>query len=94
MKSIRENPDGDENTRLTAENKRAVVAAKRARIFKHRVPAGCTLAHGFAPGYILDVFDGSAWMTQDGQVTTEWGSRGIWQTIEEAQAAMDRFLHE
>ena len=35
-------------------------------------------------GYILDVFDGSCWITQDGQVTDKWIERGIWPTPEAA----------
>jgi hypothetical protein len=47
-----------------------------------------------APGFILDVFDGSAWMTKDGQVTTEWKERGVWGTYEEAEKAMKEFTKE
>lgn len=52
------------------------------------VPPGCVQAYG----YILDVFDGSAWMTQDGRVTDKWQERGVWPTAEAAQEAMHRFL--
>jgi hypothetical protein len=47
-----------------------------------------------APGYILDVFDGSAWMTEDGRVTDKWSERGVWPTAEAAQEAMNRFLRD
>jgi hypothetical protein len=46
-----------------------------------------------APGYILDLFDGSAWMTQDGRVTDKWNERGVWPTAESASEAMRRFLY-
>lgn len=52
------------------------------------VPPGCVEA----PGYILDLFDGSAWMTQDGRVTDRWNERGVWPTAECAAEAMRRFL--
>ncbi len=52
------------------------------------VPEGCQEI----PGYILDVFDGSAWITQDGKVTDKWHERGIWPTPEAAAEAMQRCL--
>lgn len=54
------------------------------------VPPGCVEI----PGFILDVFDGSAWMTADGKVTDVFAERGIWPTQEEAAEAMKRFLAE
>lgn len=45
-----------------------------------------------AGGFIIDVFDGSAWITQDGRVTDKWDERGVWLTQDEASAAMRRFL--
>ena len=44
------------------------------------------------PGYILDVCDGSAWITPDGQVTDQWQERGIWPTPEAAADMMQRCL--
>jgi hypothetical protein len=52
------------------------------------VPAGCQEI----PGYILDVFDGSAWITQDGRITDKWHERGIWPTPEAAAEMMQRCL--
>jgi len=52
------------------------------------VPKGCQEILG----YILDVFDGSAWITQDGQVTDKWHERGIWPTPEAAAEMMQRCL--
>jgi hypothetical protein len=52
------------------------------------VPAGCQEI----PGYILDVFDGSAWITQDGRVTDNWHERGVWPTPEAAEEMMQQFL--
>ena len=52
------------------------------------VPAGCQEI----PGYILDVFDGSAWITQDGRVTDKWHERGVWPTPEAAKEMMHRCL--
>lgn len=52
------------------------------------VPKGCQEI----PGYILAVFDGSAWITQDGQVTDKWQERGIWPTPEAAAEMMQRCL--
>ena len=52
------------------------------------VPPGCQEI----PGYILDVFDGSAWITQDGKVTDKWHERGIWPTPEAAAEMMQRCL--
>lgn len=43
-------------------------------------------------GYILDMFDGSAWITQDGQVTDKWEERGIWPTYEAASEMMKKCL--
>lgn len=53
------------------------------------VPEGCMEI----PGFIIDVFDGSAWLTQDGKVTSRWEERGFWQTIEEAEEMMQRVLN-
>lgn len=52
------------------------------------VPKGCQEI----TGYILDVFDGSAWVTQDGRITTEWSERGVWPTQEAAAEMMERCL--
>ena len=52
------------------------------------VPEGCMEI----PGYILDVFDGSAWITQDGRVTDKWAERGVWPTPEAAAEMMERCL--
>jgi hypothetical protein len=52
------------------------------------VPEGCQEI----PGYILDVLDGSAWITQDGQVTDKWQERGVWPTPEAAAEMMQRCL--
>lgn len=47
-------------------------------------PKGCQEI----PGYIVDLFEGSAWLTKDLQVTTVWSERGVWSTQAEANAAM------
>jgi hypothetical protein len=47
-----------------------------------------------APGFIISIFDDSAWMTKDGRVTTEWKERGVWGTYEEAEKAMKEFTKE
>lgn len=60
----------------------------KSEIPVREVPPGCE-EH---PGFILDVFDGSAWITQDGRVTTEWAERGVWPTEEAAAQAMHQFL--
>ena len=52
------------------------------------VPPGCQEI----PGYILAVFDGKAWITQDGHVTDKWEERGIWPTQAAADEAMQMFL--
>ena len=52
------------------------------------VPKGCQEI----PGFILDVFDGSAWITQDGQVTDNFIDRGVWPTKEAAEEMMERCL--
>lgn len=51
-------------------------------------PEGCQEI----PGFILDIFDGSAWLTQTGQVTDKWEERGIWPTEEAASAALETFF--
>lgn len=43
-------------------------------------------------GYIIDIFDGSAWLTRDLKMTPNWNERGIWTTSEEAKAAMNQAL--
>lgn len=53
------------------------------------VPEGCMEI----PGYILDVFNGSAWITQDGHVTDKWEERGVWPTPEAAAEMMQRCLN-
>lgn len=52
------------------------------------IPPGCAPA----PGYILTVFDGAAWLKQDGTVTREWQERGVWPTEHEAAVALDQFF--
>ena len=47
-------------------------------------PEGCQEI----PGFIVDLFEGSAWLTKDLQVTTVWAERGVWATQEEAKKAM------
>lgn len=47
-------------------------------------PEGCQEI----PGYIVDLFEGSAWLTLGLQVTTKWEERGVWPTQAEAYAAM------
>lgn len=39
-------------------------------------------------GYCIDMFEGSVWLRRDGSVTPNWDERGIWPTLEEAQAFM------
>lgn len=51
-------------------------------------PEGCQEI----PGFIVDFFDGSAWLTKECQVTTEWDKRGVWATYEEAETEMMRAL--
>jgi len=52
------------------------------------VPPGCLPT----PGYILDILNGSCWITQAGTVTDKWHERGIWPTPEAAAAARRRYL--
>lgn len=52
------------------------------------IPPGCAPA----PGYILTVFDGAAWLKQDGTVTRVWAERGVWPTEHEAAVALDQFF--
>jgi len=52
-----------------------------------QVPEGCVEC----PGYILDMFDGSVWITQDGRVTDKWEERGVWPTFEAAEQARNLF---
>jgi hypothetical protein len=52
------------------------------------VPEGCQEI----PGFILDVFEGSAWLRIDGTVTDNWGERGVWPTEASARAALDQFF--
>jgi len=53
-------------------------------------PKGCQEI----PGYIVDLFEGSAWLTKDLQVTTVWAERGVWATQEEANKAMTAVFKE
>jgi len=52
------------------------------------IPSGCHEA----PGFILDVFDGSAWVTRSGEITTKWEDRGVWPTVEAAESMMRQVL--
>lgn len=54
------------------------------------IPAGAQEA----PGYIVDIFDGSAWLTKDLMITDKWSERGVWPTANAAQKAMDEFLRK
>ena len=71
-----ESPDGLAGLSLGAASDSAI----------RGVPEGCQEI----PGYILDVFDGSSWITQGGQVTDKWQERGIWQTPDAAAEMMQR----
>jgi len=53
-------------------------------------PKGCQEI----PGYIVDLFEGSAWLTKGLQVTTVWAERGVWATQEEANKAMTAVFKE
>jgi hypothetical protein len=54
------------------------------------VPTGCLEI----PGFIIDVFDGSAWITKDGQITDKWSERGIWPTAAEAEEMRQKITRE
>jgi len=47
-----------------------------------------------APGFIISIFDDSAWFTKDGQVTPKWEERGVWDTEEEVEAAFNEFTKD
>lgn len=51
-------------------------------------PPGCQEI----PGFILSVFGGRGWFTQDGELTNDWNKRGVWPTQAEAEAARDAFF--
>lgn len=51
------------------------------------VPEGCMEI----PGLILVLVPGESWLTKDGEVTTNFRERGVWDTVEEADAAKERF---
>ena len=53
-------------------------------------PEGCQEI----PGYIVELFEGSAWLTLGLGVTTVWSERGVWATQEEAHAAMAALFKE
>ena len=53
-------------------------------------PEGCQEI----PGFSIDFFEGSAWLTKDGQITNEWSKRGVWSTEEEAREAYEKVLKE
>ena len=44
-------------------------------------------------GYVLEIFDGSAWVTQDGKITFDREKRGVWPTAEAAEEMMQRCLN-
>ena len=52
------------------------------------VPPGCIEI----PGIILEIRGGKAWITQDGQITTDWRQRGIWATEAGAIAVLNRVV--
>jgi hypothetical protein len=43
-------------------------------------------------GYIIELAEHGPWLTQDGAVTTNWGDRGIWHELADAELAMARSL--
>ena len=51
-------------------------------------PPGCIEI----PGFILVIEPGRKWLTQNGQATTVFGERGIWETEEDAERARDVFF--
>ena len=76
--------DKHNSTDTSATAQRAVASGPLVR----EVPKG----HQPAPGFILDVFDGSAWLRADGSVTDKWEERGVWATEASARDALDRFF--
>ncbi len=50
-------------------------------------PPGCQEI----PGFILVVFGGRVWFTQDGELTNDWNKRGVWKTVQEAETAHATF---
>lgn len=43
-------------------------------------------------GYCIDMFDGSVWLRQDLSVTHDYAERGVWPTIEQAEAARTKSM--
>ena len=41
------------------------------------------------PGYCIDMFEGSVWLTKEGKITPNYDDRGIWMTLPEAEAALE-----
>lgn len=44
------------------------------------------------PGFILTVEPGKSWLTSEGEVTTVFSERGVWETLEEAEKARESFF--
>lgn len=51
------------------------------------VPEGCLEI----PGFILELPDRSGWLTKDLGVTDKWNERGVWNTPELAEEALNAF---
>ena len=41
------------------------------------------------PGYCIEMFEGSVWLTKEGKITPNYDERGIWMTLPEAKAALE-----
>lgn len=50
-------------------------------------PEGCMEI----PGFILIIKGGDAWFTKTGEVTKNFGERGVWETKEDADRAQEIF---
>ena len=43
-------------------------------------------------GYIIELAEGGPWLAQDLTVTINWGERGVWHDITDAELALARSL--
>ncbi len=43
-------------------------------------------------GYIIEIAEGGPWLAQDGTVTINWGERGVWHELTDAELALARSL--
>ncbi len=82
---------------LTPEGDTLDFAKSRCRrdwLANYEFPDGPDASEGTPDfrGYCVNLFEGSVWLTQGGEITRNYTERGIWPTFDEAEAALRKAM--